>query len=114
MRNRNDITTTDLTDFGNRELSILKDLLDAWQEKGLPKHFLDDEVSVMFNRNSRKVFFTNSLFQAAMLDGGELKMFHTLPSGEEGFAEELAESFNEDPEYFTQDDIEYMREYEII
>lgn len=36
------ITTTNLADFGIREISLLIDLLVAWRNKGLPEDFCDD------------------------------------------------------------------------
>lgn len=68
----------------------------AMAEQGLPKHFDDTEVSIMMNACSGNVFLTNSEYQTAMMNGKTLEMWHFLPhSGEEGFLEDLEESYND-------------------
>jgi hypothetical protein len=112
MRN---ITTTDLAEFGYREIEMTKDLLDLWINEGLPEEFYEDEVTVMFNKQSGKVFLTNSDFQVAMINNNELEMFYSLPySGEEGFAEDFKEMYEDDPEYYHPEDLEFLREKDII
>ena len=83
----NDITTTDLSEFGNRELEEMENLLKARREQGFPDDFNDDEIQIMFNKNSGYVFFTNSDCQVCMLtDGGNLESFYSCPNcGNEGF-----------------------------
>lgn len=84
------MTTTNLSDFGYRELRMLKDLLDAMIEQGLPTDFLDDEVHPMMNQYSGNVFLTNSEYQVAMMNGDSLESFYFLSyHGNEGFADEL-------------------------
>lgn len=88
------MTTTNLSDFGYRELSMLKDLINAMIEQGLPDNFSDDEVVPMMNQNSGNVFLTNSDYQVAMLNGTDLEMFYTLSyHGVEGFASDLFVEF---------------------
>lgn len=112
---RNNVVTNDLSDFGYREIKITSELLDLWVEKGLPEDFYEDEVEVMFNKRSGKVFLTNSEFQVVMEHNDRLEMFYTLPySGEEGFADELKETYEGDKEYYHPEDIEYMRDVEIL
>lgn len=90
------ITTTDLSEFGYREIEMARDLLDAWVENGLPDEFDYDEVKIMFNKNSGYVFLTNSQFQVCMLKDGRLDMWYTCPEcGKEGFDEDLEEYGNE-------------------
>lgn len=83
-------TTTNLSDFGYRELAMLEELLKAMREQGLPSDFYDDEVVPMFNRNSGNVFLTNSDYQVAMLNGSDLESWYFLSyHGNEGFLDEL-------------------------
>ncbi len=90
------ITTTDLSDFGYRELAMLEELLKAMREQGLPDDFYDDEVVPMFNRNSGNVFLTNSDYQAAMLNGDNLESWYFLSyHGNEGFLDELLDEYND-------------------
>ena len=88
---KDSITTTDLSDFGERERRLAEDLLRAWREQGLPGVFDYDEVSIMFNRESGCVFLTNSDFQAVMLNGEQLEIWYNCPyCGHEGFKEDMA------------------------
>lgn len=84
------MTTTNLSDFGYRELAMLEELLKAMREQGLPSDFSDDEVVPMMNQNSGNVFLTNSDYQVAMMNGEDLESFYTLSyHGNEGFLDEL-------------------------
>ncbi len=84
-----EITTTDLADFGYSERKEMITLLQSWHEQGLPEDFYEDEVRVMMNRNSGCVFLTNSEYQTAMMNGNKLEMWHNCPNcGHEGFAED--------------------------
>lgn len=89
MRN-NEITTTNLEDFGCRELAMLEELLKAMREQGLPEDFYDCEVHPMFNKYSGNVFLTNSEYQVAMMNGEKLESFYFLSyHGNEGFLDDL-------------------------
>lgn len=99
------ITTTNLADFGTRELATVRDLLTAMLEQGLPDDFYNNEVVPMFNINSGYVFLTNSEYQVAMLNGEKLESFYTSPAyGFEGFYDDLKEQYDdmheEDKEWF--------------
>lgn len=84
-----EITTTDLADFGSRERGMLIELLVSWREQGLPDDFYDDEVRPMMNRNSGNVFLTNSDYQVAMMNGDKLETWYTCSNcGHEGFKED--------------------------
>lgn len=84
------MTTTNLTDFGYRELAMLEELIKAMREQGLPEDFYDDEVHPMMNKYSGNVFLTNSDFQVAMMNGERLESFYFLSyHGNEGFLDEL-------------------------
>lgn len=78
--------TTDLSEFGNRELEEMETLLKARREQGFPDDFNDDGIQIMFNKNSGNVFFTNSDCQVAMMNGDKLESFYSCPQcGNEGF-----------------------------
>lgn len=88
-----DITTTDLSKFGYREIKLAAQLLNAWMEQGLPEDFENEGVTVMFNTHSGNVFLTNSEFQVAMMNGDKLESLYTdFETGEEGFKDELSEA----------------------
>ena len=108
--------TEDLSDFGYRELKELRDLLVQYIEKGLPEDFEQEGLKPAFNMNSGNVFFTNDLFQVAMINPntGKLESFYTLfGTGAEGFADDLKERY-EDGEFTDEDDIEQLRRIIVI
>jgi|ERR1035437_2409569 formylmethanofuran dehydrogenase subunit E len=85
------MTTTNLSDFGYRELAMLRDLIDAMLKQGLPDEFSTDEVTPMMNQNSGNVFLTNSEYEVAMLNGDKLESFYScVECGNEGFKEDIA------------------------
>ena len=109
------MTTTDLSQFGNRELGIAGEILTAYSENNLTElalsFFNTDGVTVMMNQNSGNVFLTNSDYEVLMLRGDELDLFLTTPyDGREGFIDELMEEFDdmhqEDKEYVSMFDAE--------
>lgn len=99
-----EITTTDLSKFGYREITMAKDLLTAWVDHGLPKDFEDDGVTVMMNTHSGNVFLTNSEYQVAMMNGDKLESFYNCPEcGHEGFQEDMEHEGNKNcQEYLEQ------------
>lgn len=102
----NEITTTNFAEFGWRERKMAAELLVASCDKGFPENFEDEEVTIMMNKNSGNVFFTNSEFQVAMMNGEDLENFYTLPySGEEGFKEDFEGRTKDE---FNQDDIDFL------
>ncbi len=102
-------TSTNLSDFGNRERELARELLKAWNEQGLPEDFEDENIQIMMNFNSGFVFLTNDYCQVAMMNGDKLELFYTLPySGEEGFAEDFKDVKKED--YEEPEDWEYIQE----
>ena len=89
------MTTTNLSDFGYRELEMLEELLRAMREQGLPEDFYNNEVHPMMNQISGNVFLTNSEYQVAMMNGDKLESFYTLSyHGREGFLDELLIDYN--------------------
>lgn len=88
-------TTTNLADFGARELYMVEQLLKAMREQGLPDDFYDNEVVPMFNRYSGNVFLTNSEYQVAMINGNDLLSFYFLGyHGYEGFLDDLLTDYD--------------------
>jgi hypothetical protein len=84
------MTTTNLADFGYREMDILKDTLTAWTRYGLPDDFDSNEVMPMMNQHSGNVFLTNSEFQVAMLHGDKLALWqHCGNCGHEDWQENM-------------------------
>jgi hypothetical protein len=99
-------TTTNFADFGWRERKMAAELLTTSCEQGFPEDFEDSEVTIMMNFNSGNVFFTNSEFQVAMMNGDTLESFYSLPySGEEGFKDDF---IGRDKSEFNQDDINFL------
>lgn len=85
------ITINDFSKFGYRERKLAEQLLHAWNEQGLPEDFYEDEVSIIMNTLSGKVFLTNAEFQVAMMNGDKLESFYTdFETGEEGFKSDLS------------------------
>ena len=85
----NNITTTDLAEFGSRERNLLIELLIAWREQGLPEYFFGEDVKPMFNKNSGYVFLTNNEYEVAMMNGDKLEQwFNCFNCGHEGFKED--------------------------
>ena len=102
------VLTSDFSDLGSRERSKLREMLISWDKYGLPDGFYNDEVTFAFNKNSGYVFFTNSDYQVAILNGDELEEWYFSPyEGHEGFLEDLIDLYPdmhpEDKEWF--DDI---------
>ena len=86
------ITTTDFSKFGHRERKLAEQLLNAWNEQGLPEDFQNDEVTIMLNTHSGNVFLTNSELQVAMMNDGKLESMYTDGfTGKEGFLDEFSE-----------------------
>ena len=91
MTSIDEIVTSDIGKFGARERSMLRDLLTAWNDHGLPEDFYDEDVKPCMNMNSGYVFLTNSDYQVALLNGERLELWHNCPyCGHEGFADEMA------------------------
>ena len=103
------ITTTNFADFGFRERKMAEDLLRASREHGFPEDFELNEVTIMMNSNSGNVFFTNSEYQVAMMNGDDLESFYSCPiCGYEGFADEF-DNHSED-----KDCVEYENEIKAL
>ena len=106
-----EICTTDLADFGSRERWMLKEILEAWDNQGLPDGFYDEEVRPMMNRNSGCVFLTNSDYQACMMNGDKLELWQSCSNcGHEGFAEDCILNDDGCYECSPQDEEEIVEE----
>lgn len=101
-------TTTDLKEFGFRELKMGADLLKAYCEN--KPEFLSDEVHLMMNKHSSNVFLTDSDFNVAMFNGDELDAWLFTPyDGHEGFMDDLTAQFS--PDDMHEDDVEFLRHW---
>jgi hypothetical protein len=92
------MTTTNLAEFGNRELKIAAKLLTAYADGNFEcPYFMDNGVQVMMNTDSGNVFLTNDDYQVLMMNGNELEGFYSSPyEGHEGFIDELIDMWDED------------------
>ena len=100
--------TEDLSDFGMREIELLRDILDAWINNGLPDDFEYSGVKPAFNTRSGYVFLVNDEYQVAMEVDGVLESFYTTPyEGYEGFYEDLLDEADNSWNY---EDLEYLRD----
>jgi hypothetical protein len=107
-------TTTDLKDFGRRELAMASELLAAYKtSKDNTEHFYDDGVTVMMNLNSGNVFLTNDNGEVAMLNEEYLEDWYDCPvCGHEGFLKDMGhgEDDKECQEYLSDIGYEYEEE----
>ena len=87
----NDPTTTDLRDFGYRELRMAGELLTAYKtDRDVSERLDGGGVHVVFNRNSGYVFLSDDDYNVAMMNGDRLEDWHVCGyCGAEGFAEDL-------------------------
>lgn len=101
------MTTTNLADFGRRELSMLSEMLEHYSNGAYHHPYWTDEgVQAMMNTYSGYVFLTDSDYNVLMMNGNALEPFYSLPySGEEGFLEDFSD--NEDD--YHRDDWEYLQ-----
>ena len=100
-------TTTNLSEFGNRERAIAIELMTEWNNGNLPSDFEGDNIKVMMNTTSGNVFLTNDEYQVAMINdkSSKLESYYTSPySGIEGFYGDLVDEYEsmheEDKEWF--------------
>ncbi len=108
-------TTTNLADFGYRELDMAADLLKAYANGKGPDDFETEGVTLMMNQNSGNVFLTNEEAQVLMMNGDSLEMWHYTPyRGHEGFAEDLKAEYEANPDDWHEDDIQYLIDFGII
>lgn len=90
----NTITTTNLADFGYREIGMAATLLSAYLDN---PNILGDGVQLMFNTHSGSVFLTDEDCNVAMINGEKLEKFYNCSNcGHEGFAEDFDSHENQD------------------
>lgn len=114
------MTTTNLSDFGYRELDMAADLLKAYAHgKNNCPYFSDEGVQVMMNKNSGNVFLTDADCNVLMMNGDELEGFYNSPySGHEGFFDDLCSNYGnkwkqEDKDWLIQLAKDLSREDEL-
>lgn len=101
------MTTTDLSQFGARELEMAAEILTAYSENNITplaeEYFSREGVTVMNNFSSGNVFLTNNEYEVLMMNGDVLDLWINLPySGDEGFIEDF------DIDDYEGDDFEYL------
>ena len=86
-----------------------------YANQGFPDDFSDGGVTIMMNQDSGNVFFTNSEYEVAMMNGDRLESFYSTPyEGREGFADELVDEFLSDMTSWNREDAEYLFNMGII
>lgn len=86
-----EIVTSDLTQFGYRELDMAADLLKAYAND--KEDFLGDGVNVFMNKNSGNVFLSDEDFNVGVLEDEKIVQFYSCPQcGNEGTQEEGKEN----------------------
>ena len=104
-----DVYTEDLSEILGyaREREMVRDILNAWGDYGLPDDFDGDGVKIGFNRQSGNVFLVNSDYQCCMVKGARLESFYSSPyQGIEGFFDELVEQYS----HMRHEDQEWLRD----
>lgn len=109
-------TTTNLADFGYRELDMAADLLKAYANGKGPDEFETEGVILMMNQNSGNVFLTNDEYQVIMMNGpDDLEMWYFTPyAGHEGFADDLRDDYERNPGDWEAEDVQYLIDCGII
>ena len=84
-----DIVTSDLSEFGYRELKEAARLLTAYTESGKPD-FLEGKVQIYMNKNSGCVFLCDEDYNTGMMNGDRLEQWFNCPyCGHEGFKQDM-------------------------
>ena len=99
------MTTTDLSQFGYRELGMAGELLTAYSNNNDFAFFSNEGVQLMMNTSSGNVFLTDSDYNVLMMNDDKLEEFFTSPyDGKEGFFDDLLPEYEEmneeDKEWF--------------
>ena len=87
------MTTTNLAEFGWRELSEAGAILVAYADKkDICPYFSHCDIQLMLNKNSGNVFLTDDSGNVLMLNGDYLEGFYSSPyEGYEGFFDDLVD-----------------------
>ena len=101
------MTTTNLADFGYRELALAGQILTAYADrKEICPYFTGDGVQLMMNKNSGNVFLTDEDCNVLMMNGDNLEGFYSTPyEGHEGFLDDLLNEWNKN---WENPDSEYL------
>ena len=91
------MTTTNLAEFGYRELAIAGEILTAYADrKDACPYFTGEGVQLMMNTHSGNVFLTDEDCNVLMMNGSKLEGFYSTPyEGHEGFLKDLLNDWNE-------------------
>ena len=90
-----DIVTSDLAEFGFRELEMVEELLKAYRIQGAD--FLGDKVKPFMNRHSGYVFLCDEDYNTAMMNGDKLEQWLNCGQcGNEGFPEDVKIDYDND------------------
>lgn len=102
------MTTTNLADFGFREIKMAGELLTAYSENpNVCPYFSSEGVQLMMNQNSGNVFLTDEECNVLMMNGNDLEGFYVSPySGHEGFFDDLVNDFDSS---WNEEDIEWLK-----
>lgn len=103
---------TNTENLGYRELDMVREVLNAWLDDGLPDDFYDDfeDLILDFDYYRNGAYITNTVGQIAMLNGDKLESYYTTPNqGVKGFLEDLIKSV-ESGEIDDYEDIKYVLE----
>lgn len=96
--------------LGYRELNMVRNLLNAWLDDGLPDDFNDEFEDIIVDFDFNKAYLANADGQVAMLNGDKIESYYTTPNqGVEGFLEDLIKSV-ESGEIDDYDDMKYVLE----
>jgi hypothetical protein len=101
------MTTTNLAEFGRRELQMLGELLQHYAaNQYVHPYWTNTQVQAMYNRHSGNVFLVDEDYNVLMMNGFKLEAFYTLPyNGDEGFIED----FSQDEDDYNREDWEYLQ-----
>ena len=81
--------TADLAKFGYHEKIKAAELLTALRDQGLPRTFHEEDITMMLDQSSGRVFLLNSEYEIAMVQDGKLEQFYNTPCDGVGFIEKL-------------------------
>lgn len=88
-----EIVTSDLSQFGRRELALAGELLSALHTVRDNTKFLGDGVKVYMNKSSGYVFLSDEDYNTAMMNGNVLEDFINCPEcGFEALSSEFSQS----------------------
>lgn len=101
------MTTTNLAEFGYREIGIAGKILTAYADrKDACPYFTGEGVQLVMNKNSGNVFLADDNYNVLMMNGSKLEGFYITPyEGHEGFLEDLLSDWSED---WNNEDSEFL------